>query len=97
MRFSDSVAEDYLAKLQNKQEKVAQDKSVQATRHQQDALETAKLFNDMASKGLYFRIFKKYGWGPQRDGLLKCRDWVLNNVDKQYQGRTFVKIYKKFI
>ncbi len=64
----------------------------QHTRHQQDAIETAEMFDDMKSKGIYLRLFKAH----DREKLLKCREWV----DKKGQGnkgRLFVAVYKKFM
>ena len=65
---------------------------MQWTRHQQDAVETAKLFEDMGSIGIYMRLFKRHS----RESLMKCRDWIEKNC-KENKGRIFVKIYRKFL
>ena len=87
--------EDYLDKIRKRHEKAKNDRTIQPTMHQQDAIETAEMFNDLKSKGIYLRIFKKYPLN--RPDLLKCREWVMEKIPPQYRGRTFVKHYKKFI
>ncbi len=64
----------------------------QYTRHQQDAIETAEMFDDMKSKGIYLRLFKVH----DREKLLKCREWV-NEKGQKNKGRLFVSVYKKFL
>ena len=64
----------------------------QYTRHQHDAIETAEMFDDMKSKGIYLRLFKMH----DREKLLKCREWV-NEKGQKNKGRLFVSVYKKFL
>ncbi len=74
--------------------KKLENKGVQSTRHQEDALETAKMLGDMGSVGIYMGLFKRFRF--KRDRLLACRDWVMNNC-KENKGRIFVKtFYRKF-
>lgn len=76
------------------EKKRLKNKGVQSTRHQQDALETAKMLGDMKSVGIYMRLFKTFRF--KRDRLLACRDWVMENC-KENKGRIFVRtFYKKF-
>ena len=60
--------------------------------HQQDAVDTAKMFDDMRSLGIYLRLFKKY----HRERLIQCREWVDKNGNGN-KGRLFVSVHKKFI
>lgn len=68
-------------------------KNVQATYHQQLAVETAKMLGDMKSLGIYLRLFKKY----DRTSLIECRNWVLEKGRGKNLGRLFVSVYKKFL
>ena len=65
---------------------------MQHTRHQQDAVETARLFDDKKSMGIYMRLFKRY----RREGLIKCREWVDKNGNGN-KGRLFVSVHRKFV
>jgi len=78
---------DFFARLEERKKL-----KLQHTRHQQDAIDTAKMFDDMKSKGIYFKLFKKHN----RENLLKCREWV-NKNGKGNKGRLFVSVYKKFV
>lgn len=69
-------------------------KKWQPTRHQQDAAETAELFDDVKSIGIYLNIFKKHS--SSRAELLRCRTWV-SEKGTGNKGRLFVAIYKKFL
>jgi hypothetical protein len=69
-------------------------KDWQPTQHQQDAVETAELFDDIKSLGIYLAIFKRYAL--DRLKLLRAREWVSRKGTGE-KGRLFVSVYKKFV
>ena len=89
--FSKFDGGSYLDHLKKRAEHA---RDFQATRHQQDATETADLFNDRKSIGIYLRIFKRYRL--DRYKLIECRDWVNKNA-RGNKGRLFVAVHKKFL
>jgi len=63
---------------------------IQSTMHQQDAVETAEMLNDIKSIGIYLKLFKNY----HRHGLISCRDWVMTKKFRE-PGRVFVKTFHR--
>lgn len=82
--------------LITKRQEKAKENRLQSTMHQQDAIDTAKMFNDIGSIGIYMGIFKRHNY-PYRKDLLVCRDWVLSRVNCENRGRLFVSVYRKFL
>lgn len=93
-RFLDGGAKKekgYLAQLKKRAENA--DPNLQHTRHQQDAVDTAKAFDEMDRLGIYLGLFKRY----PREPLIKCREWVLSLPNARSPERIFMKAYRKFV
>ncbi|MDD5251258.1 MAG: peptide deformylase [Patescibacteria group bacterium] len=71
------------------------DDKAQATRHQQDAAETAEMFDDLKSIGVYLNIFKRYG--ARRLELIRCREWVMSLKGATNRAKIFTASYPKFV
>lgn len=67
-------------------------KDVQATYHQELAVETAEMLGDMRSIGIYMRMFKKY----DRTDLIECRNWVMEKGKGKNKGRLFVSVFNRY-
>ena len=91
-KFDFSLYEKLLAKRREQTSKV----KVQTTRHQQDAIDTAKILGDFKSLAIYMNIFKRHSY-PYRNELLACRDWVMAKATRPEKGRLFVSVYQKFL
>ncbi|MCH7541853.1 hypothetical protein IH981_03740 [Patescibacteria group bacterium] len=81
---------DNYPEILRKRAERARELKLQATQHQQDAIETAEKLGDMKSIGIYMRLFKKYS----RERLIACRDWILK-TDMRDKGRAFVSAFHK--
>src|SRR3989344_4988243 len=82
-------------KLLERRKTESEKNNLQPTIHQQDAIDTAKIFSDFKSLGIYMRIFKYNSL--DRYTLLACRDWVLSRTNCLNKGRLFVSVYRKFL
>lgn len=82
-----------LQKYQNNLLKRKKTKS-QSTKHQNDALETARLLNDLKNKGMYFRLF---GVLKEVSGALVAeRDYILANDKKNPAAYFWFVINKNY-
>jgi len=68
---------------------------LQSTRHQQDAIDTAELFDDTSKRsiGIFMSLFKRYTL--RRYDLLQLRSWVMGLPDCDNRGRLFVSVVRK--
>ena len=82
----------YLDELKERARRAKGNPDLQHTRHQQDAIETAKALGDKMY-GPYLRLFKRY----PREQLMACRDWCLRKGKGDNKGRLFMATYRKFL
>lgn len=89
-----SVGTDALERLRDRIEANRRNpRATQATYLQDKAVKTAEALGDVASVGIYLRLYKRF----DHVKLDACRDWVLSRHSVLNRGRLFVATYKRFL